>query len=144
MPTTYNGIGTHYYGRRNLEKRQGPCEQCGRIVELTSYDTRLWFVVVFIPIIPLGRKRVLDQCAVCRRHFVLELQKWETAKQTEISTALEKFRSSGTPESAIEAHQALLRFHQSAQATEFRLLMRTKFADDANVQAYLGVICDHL
>jgi hypothetical protein len=62
MPTTYNGIGTQYYGRRNEEKRPGVCPHCGASVELSSYDTRLWFVIVFIPFIPLGRKRVIDQC----------------------------------------------------------------------------------
>ena len=144
MPTTYNGIGTHYYGKRNVETRQGPCQECGRTVELTSYDTRLWFVIVFIPFIPLGRKRIIDQCPACHRHFVLELRNWETAKQEGISAALEKFRASGTPESAIEAHQALIGFHQSVQAAEFRQLMHAKFPDDANVQAYLGVICEHL
>jgi tetratricopeptide (TPR) repeat protein len=72
------------------------------------------------------------------------LREWETAKQTEISTALEKFRASGTAESAIEAHQALVRFHQSSQAMEFRQLLRTKFPDDPKVQVHLGGVCEHL
>ena len=144
MPTTVNGIGTHYYGRRNEERRQGACRHCGASVELISYDTRLWFVFVFIPVIPLGRKRIVDQCSSCRRHYALELRQWESAKQSEITAALEKFRGSGTPESAIEAHQTLINFHQSAQAAEFRQLLRTKFANDAKVQAYLGAVCEHL
>ena len=28
MPTTINGIGTHYYGKRHLVKRPGYCENC--------------------------------------------------------------------------------------------------------------------
>ena len=59
MPTTVNGIGTHYYGKSNTAVRNGRCNSCGRICQLTSYDTRLWFVVVFVPLIPLGRKRVI-------------------------------------------------------------------------------------
>src|SRR6185503_14057878 len=100
MPTTYNGIGTHYYGRKNEEARQGTCQQCGHNVRLTSYDTRLWFVIVFIPVLPLGRKRIIDQCPACTRHFVMDLHKWETTKQLEISGALDKFRSNSTPEAA--------------------------------------------
>jgi tetratricopeptide (TPR) repeat protein len=140
MPATYNGIGTHYYGRKNEEKRPGTCQQCGRSVVLASYDTRLWFVVFFIPIIPLGRKRIVEYCPACTRHYVLDLQKWETTKQLEISGALDKFRSQPTPEAAIEVHQALVNFHQSAQAAEFRQVMQEKFADNARVQAYLGAI----
>jgi len=72
MPVTYNGIGTHYYGKKNLEKRPGPCPHCNRAVELTSYDTRLWFVIFFIPVFPLGRKtpaRLLPglHAPLCRR-----------------------------------------------------------------------------
>jgi len=100
MPVTYNGIGTHYYGQRNIETRPGVCRQCGRGGNLSSYDTRLWFVIVFIPVIPLGRKRIVDYCPACRRHFAVDLQKWEMAKQLEISGALEKFRSNPTADSA--------------------------------------------
>src|SRR5262245_29724763 len=120
MPTTVNGIGTHYYGRKNITKRPGPCPFCGRGVELTSYDTRLWFVVVFIPIIPLGRKRIIDQCASCRRHYVVEMQKWETAKQLEISGAQEEFRKNPTPEGALAVHAQLLKYHQRTEAAQFR------------------------
>src|SRR6185503_4471094 len=67
MPTTYNGIGLHYYGKKNVQKRSAPCPHCGNAVELISYDTRLWFVVVFIPVIPLKRKRIVDYCPACTR-----------------------------------------------------------------------------
>src|SRR5947209_2116421 len=120
MPTTYNGIGTHYYGKKNITKRPGPCPHCNRAVELTSYDTRLWFVVVFIPIIPLGRKRIIDHCPSCTRHFAVDKQKWETAKQLEVSGAMEQYRANPTPEGAIAVHQQLLKFHQSVEAAEFQ------------------------
>ena len=87
MPTTYNGIGTHYYGKKNIQKRVGACHSCGHNVELVSYDTRLWFVVFFIPVIPLGRKRILDYCPACTRHYAVEADKSETARQLEVSGA---------------------------------------------------------
>ncbi|MCX6896121.1 MAG: hypothetical protein NTZ16_11605 [Verrucomicrobia bacterium] len=144
MPSTVNGIGTHYYGKKNIQRRPGTCRSCGRNVELTSYDTRLWFVVVFVPVIPLGRKRILDDCPSCRRHYVMELDKWETARQLEVSGAMEKFRANPTPEDAIAAHQQLINFHQHVQASEFRRMMCEKYADNAKVHAYLGEALAHL
>jgi tetratricopeptide (TPR) repeat protein len=144
MPTTYNGIGTHYYGKKNQEARHATCQQCGCAAVLTSYDTRLWFVIFFIPVIPLGRKRIINQCPACTRHYVSDLRKWDTTKQLEISGALDKFRSNPTPEAAIEAHQALVTFHQTAEAAEFRQAMRTKFPENAKVHAYLGAVLEHL
>ena len=87
MPTTVNGIGTHYYGKKNQTTRTGPCKSCGRVGNLESYDTRLWFVIVLIPLIPLGRKRVIDSCPSCRRHFVADADAYEQARQLQVSAA---------------------------------------------------------
>jgi tetratricopeptide (TPR) repeat protein len=144
MPATYNGIGTHYYGKKNLQTRRGKCRSCGREGELSSYDTRLWFVVFFIPIIPLGRKRILDSCPACRRHYVSDLDKWETARQLEVSGAMEKFRSSPTPEGAVAVHQQMLGFHQIAEAAEFQKSMLAQYSDNAKLIAYLGAAHEHL
>jgi tetratricopeptide (TPR) repeat protein len=138
MPITYNGIGTHYYGKKNLQQRSGVCRNCGRAGNLQSYDTKLWFVVLFIPIIPLGRKHIIDSCPSCRRHYVADAHKWETAKQLETSGSMDKFRSNPTPENAVATHQQLLAFHQVAEAAEFQKQMETQFADNAKIHAYIG------
>src|SRR5262245_8619865 len=144
MPSTHNGIGTHYYGKRHLEKREGDCEHGGRSGALSSYDTRLWFVIFFIPIIPLGRKRIINYCPACTRHYAVALGTWEKNKQSEISNALANFRSSPTAENAIAAHGQLVKFHQPSQAAEFRDAMRQRFPDNADVHAYLGAASEHL
>jgi tetratricopeptide (TPR) repeat protein len=138
MPTTYNGVGTHYYGKRNMEVRRADCRSCGRHGNLASYDTRLWFVVVFIPVIPLGRKRIIEDCPACRRHYVVDADKWETQKQLGISGAMEAYTANPTPEAAMELHQTMLNFQQSTQAAEFRRGMLEKFGDNAHIHAYLG------
>ncbi len=81
MPHVVNGIGTWYYGKRNLQTHQGVCRACQRITTLSTYDTRLYVVVLMVPIIPLGRKRIIDQCAACSRHMVLPFPEWQCAQQ---------------------------------------------------------------
>ena len=103
-----------------------------------SYDTRLFFVILYIPIIPLARKRILDECPVCRRHYAIDAEKWETQKQLGISGAMDTYEASPTPEAAMELHQTMLNFHQRAQAAEFRRGMVEKFGENAHVRAYLG------
>ena len=68
MPYTLNGIGTRYYGRRNASQANGTCQSCNRWAALSSYDTRECFCVLFIPVIPLRRFRIQNDCASCRRH----------------------------------------------------------------------------
>jgi tetratricopeptide (TPR) repeat protein len=76
MPQTINGVGTWYYGKRNVFKRRGTCTDCHATADLTSYDTTLYIVVVYLPIVPLGEKRILDECAACQRHRVMKLKEW--------------------------------------------------------------------
>jgi tetratricopeptide (TPR) repeat protein len=143
MPSTINGIGTRYYGQKNVQLRPAACPHCGRGVELKSYDTRLWFVVFFIPIVPLGHKRIVDQCPSCTRHYSVDAEKWETSKQLDVSGALDKYRASPTPEAAMETHQALLSYHEFEQATVFAHNMRQTFPANAAVHAYLGAALTH-
>jgi hypothetical protein len=127
MPGTVNGIGTHYYGKKNASTRTAACKSCGKVSILESYDTRLWFVIVFIPVIPLGRKRITDKCPRCTRHFVADLHQYEQARELQISSGLERFRSELSPEAALEVHGQLLAFHATEQAGEFRKTALEKF-----------------
>jgi tetratricopeptide (TPR) repeat protein len=138
MPTTVNGIGTHYYGKKDRSTRVAPCRMCGRTGALESYNTRLWFVVVFIPVIPLGRKRIIDACPSCGRHMAADADKYEQARQLQTSGSLERYRREGTPESALEAHAQLLSFHEHEQAAELRGQVIGRFPDDARLRAVLA------
>ena len=89
MPWTVNGIGTNYFGEKNKQVRNGTCRSCGETGLLSSYDTRLWFVIFFIPVIPLGRKRITDFCGRCKRHYVAGHDQWEESKQLGVTAALE-------------------------------------------------------
>ena len=133
MPTTVNGVGTHYYGKSNRSVRTAACHSCHRVANLESYDTRLWFVVIFIPIIPLGRKRIIDQCPRCRRHFAADADTYEQSKQLQVSGSLDEYRRSASPESALKAHGQLLGFRDFVQAGEFRRNALERFPDHAGL-----------
>ena len=103
MPTTVNGIGTHYYGKKNRSVRTAACRSCGRVGNLESYDTRLWFVIVFIPIIPLGRKRVIDTCPSAGGTSWPNADAYEQARQLQVSGAIDQFRREPSPEAALRS-----------------------------------------
>ncbi len=139
MPTTINGIGTHYYGTKNRQTRPGICESCGREAELSSYDTRLWFVIVFVPVIPLGRKRIIDQCSHCLRHRVTSQHDWETLSQLNISGAMEKYTSNPSVETALETHATLLSFRKMDEAAKFRGAFQERYSDNATLYSGLAI-----
>jgi len=105
MPSMVNGIGTHYWGKANLETRWAVCEHCGRSGDLRSYDTTKYFVVVFLPLIPLGKLRILDDCPQCRRHQTIKLSQWASQRKELVAAALAAYFEQ--PEDRERAEQAL-------------------------------------
>ena len=81
MPNRVNGCGTWYYGKQDLSEREGACPHCGRVVRLSSFSTRQWISILFVPVIPLQRKRILDQCPLCTVHRAVSLKSYEVSKE---------------------------------------------------------------
>ena len=144
MPSTVNGIGTWYYGKDRLVTRHDRCEFCGSHEELKSYDTTLYFVVVFIPVLPLGRRRIMDQCPRCRRHRAAKLGEWEKRKTEAILKATEAWQQDRTNSTkAIDALGTTIAFHDADSFRQIAVPVRQAFARDADVQAFLGDAYDH-
>ena len=89
MPTVVNGIGTWYWGKRDIHTVRQGCEHCGKLGEFLSYDTRSYFVFIFIPIIPLGKKRIIEQCPSCRKHTAVRYRDFQRLRQHELPEAVE-------------------------------------------------------
>ena len=115
MPFTVNGCGTHYYGRRNESKFAGTCASCGRHAWLSSYDTRECICLIYIPVVPLRRYRISNQCSLCTRHArpclprgrrnLISLLKIENRPDEAIQVATE-WMTSCQSSGALEAHRA--------------------------------------
>lgn len=139
MPYTLNGIGTTYYGKKHLERHHGRCEHCGYQGELLSYETRLWFAFLFIPVIPLGKKQILDYCPKCRRHRAIALQDWQQIGEDALTKRMaELSEKPDDPQVAIQAHETLIFFNKTAEATKLANLMAERFPDTVDVQLHLG------
>lgn len=139
MPTTINGIGTHYYGKKNKESEEGICDFCQRDAILSDYETRTWFVFIFIPIIPLGKKKILNHCSKCRQHMAMPLSEWEDLEERELSSGIEKLsQNSNDPKVALEVFGTLLGFSKKEEARDLADSMEEKFPDDIDVQITVG------
>lgn len=112
MPFTLNGVGTWYYGRRNVFQRRDNCESCRAFTTLTSYDAGKYFVVLYVPLIPLAKVRVVDDCAACRKHRVVSLRVWETARQEETTRTATAQQSNPTDVTAAQAALAAAVMYQ--------------------------------
>jgi len=139
MPGRINGIGTTYLGKQNAKTERGTCEGCGRESQLESYETRLWFTFLFIPLVPLQRKQILNYCANCTRHQALPLGEWKRVEQEAVRRAVQQAdESPESPEAAMELHGTLAAFGRRKEAADFAEIMARTFPDNADVQMHLG------
>lgn len=129
MPVTYNGIGTSYLFARNETRRSGVCQLCNRESSLKTYDTGHFFVILFVPIIPLGRKKVIDECALCRQHRVMSLRDWDDLKAKQIAEATQAFHEKSDLDSGLALHDILLFFQDYDTAETLRTTLEKRFTN---------------
>ncbi len=139
MPQVFNGIGTWYWGQRNIRTRRGRCEHCGGLSDLRSYDSTLFFVVFFLPILPLKRVRVTNQCAACKRHRVANLKEWNTARDNTVGPALAACRQHPSdPALAENAIGAAVAFQDEPAFLDVASLVSEPLGQNAAMQHLLG------
>ncbi len=139
MPTVYDGIGTWYYGKDNLFLRRGVCPYCGREGELSSFDTTKYFVVVFIPLIPLGKSRVLDKCPHCTKHAVIPLKQWRQQRQEAIDKAVAAVQARpDDPQAHLEAMDTFITFQDRDLCLQYASLAQERCPENAEVLTQAG------
>lgn len=98
MPGTINGIGTKYFGKARHRISYGECEACGSEGALQSYVTQKYFVVLFVPVIPLSTYHVSSECPNCNRHRIITQRKWNKLKNKTKSEITEALRTGSASE----------------------------------------------
>lgn len=140
LPYTLNGIGTWYYGKKNVHTYQGVCPHCGTYNELTSYDTTKFFVFLLIPIIPLGDKRVIGQCRGCSKHHVMKLKDWKRFTKEKIDSLHSKWLlNPQNKEDTLELIHSIIDFRDADKLNLIAKDIKTYCYSDAEVLNQLGL-----
>src|SRR5688572_19503701 len=138
MPQAINGCGTWYYGKKNVQQYQGVCRTCKNHATLTSYDTRLYVVVLMIPIIPLGRRRIIEECSACTYHGAMPLADWQRAQKRADET-IAAYRAKPTDaELAKEALGAVAGYRNLPAFLSLAPEIEKNLANDAKVLCMVG------
>lgn len=143
MTFTLNGIGTKYYGKRKRSVREKQCESCGRVGKLASYDTTRFFVFFFIPLIPLGRFHILDDCPSCRRHRLIAEKDWRHLTETTLAEATAAFRNQPSRDTACGLMGLLSELNLEEAFRDLAPELEQKAGEDAVWLGVLGTSAQH-
>jgi tetratricopeptide (TPR) repeat protein len=138
MPHVINGIGTWNYGKERVHCIKATCEFCHSMGELSSYDTTLYFVFVFIPILPLKKNRVLNECPRCRRFRSLSVKEWDRAKKTAMNETLAKLAEKPNDNEVLGAALLTACHFQDEQLFERIAVLAKSETEDPKLQHLLG------
>ncbi|MCA9074851.1 MAG: tetratricopeptide repeat protein [Planctomycetaceae bacterium] len=139
MPYVVNGTGTWYYGKNRVHRISGTCPNCNAYAELPSYDTTKYLTVLFIPLIPLSKWRVLEECPSCGKHRALKLKQWEESKAEDSRHVTEELRQNPDSPEAIQKVMAVAAMYQDEQLfLKIADTLAKPMTYDAGVQAQLG------
>ncbi|HYD02358.1 MAG TPA: hypothetical protein VEB22_14110 [Phycisphaerales bacterium] len=144
MPITVNSVGTAYSGSANLSVRRDRCQHCGHVVDLSSYDTRLFFVALFIPLIPLARKRIINECSSCRKHYAMPLAVWERDRIEKLGGAVAEWTADrDNPALAARAVATAVAFQAKDEFVAMTRSFTPALARDADFLAMIGDAYGH-
>lgn len=144
MPFTLNGVGTMYYGRRNATQQTGVCDHCHREGVLISYDTKHYFVILFIPIIPLGSLHVIEECPSCTRFRVMPLHKWTALIERELGGSIRAYLETPShPELAKLAMCQTLAFNHEDSFLAISEELENALPQNAEILTMRGTCYEH-
>jgi len=131
MPFTLNGIGTRYSGGSNRSAAVGICEFCKRSATIASYDTREWFCILYIPLIPLTKYRILDDCSKCRRHHRMKAEDFAANFETSLKPLRDACeRAPRDPQPRVDLIAALIGWKMQSEAEREVDAALTMFPDN--------------
>ncbi len=80
-------FGSRFTSREDLRRKTDTCPSCGQRQLMESFSGLKWLHLYFIPLIPLGRRRVIQQCRGCKKGYEMSVSKWEDLRDRSIAEA---------------------------------------------------------
>ncbi|MFC1462525.1 tetratricopeptide repeat protein [Verrucomicrobiota bacterium] len=138
-------FGVAHYGKGNRVDRHDNCEHCGVFGRLSSYDAGAFFTIYWIPLLPLGRKRVIDSCPSCKKRREIGLGKYQKMKKQELGEAVANMKSRpDDADKAIEGVQAFIRHNDFVNFEAMAAVLGKKHANNAKVMNTLGSAYEYM
>lgn len=133
------------FNRRDHSVVRGPCPSCGRSGHQRSYTSSRFFTLYFIPIIPIGKQRVLRDCPHCKQALGMSFGKWSKLKRTEIPALVASYRENPTnAEAAKNLLGTIFAVQDRTTLREVGPQIRSAFSKDADVLTHLAGTYSHL
>ncbi len=133
-------FGWGHYSKRNPEHRHGICEACGHAGQLHSYSCTKFAHLYWIPLLPLGSKRIIDQCPSCKAGGEMSLGEYKKLHAQSLLPSIEELRTKPTDkEAGLLALALATQFGSKEEFIEVVGMMAHHHTKDPEVLAQVGM-----
>ncbi|MDF1661964.1 MAG: hypothetical protein P1V97_09335, partial [Planctomycetota bacterium] len=137
--------GTRTYGQDDGFSRYDYCEHCGEHGRLKTYSTAKFGHLYFIPVIPMGKKRVFDACPRCEMHKEAPLAAFNKGKESDLAEVFEVLKGQRqAPEAVTKSVLTLLAYGQFEHFKAAAPVIEREYAKEYEVLGALAAVYNYI
>lgn len=134
-----NPFGVDYFGKQDIDSRHGICGGCRKLTVLSSYTTGRFFHFRQLPLIPLGRVHVVDECPRCGQRGLTSNRKFRKQRSRDLAAMMEGFnKEPDNPDTALNGLQTLMAYNEERWFMDLQDSYGRRFNDHMQVQLVIA------
>ncbi len=121
--------GSTHIRRKNEVRVYAQCPHCHQVGAKACYDASKFFTLYMVPLIPLGKVHVAQECPGCKQGLHASLSKWEQQRDAQLPSAVAAYLQHPDFAPALaHAVELALAFHDESAFLEVALQAEEHFA----------------
>ena len=123
-------LGLRLGKKTNSQKLIDVCQLCHNTAELESYEATEFFHIYFLPIIPLGKKKIINKCSHCGNYREMSYRRWQEHRLKKMTNAKDMFEQHDNTETAILLYEVTLQCGSVDEVGKIKSFLLDRFPDD--------------
>ncbi len=126
---------TEYIGKSDITTHFCRCDACHRLTMLSTYSTTRFAKLVNIPLLPIGKFRMVDECPQCGNRGVTSARKYAKERQRNLDLMMEGFASEpDNPQNCAHALHTLMVYDMESWFHDVRKSYGLRFETNMQIQ----------
>ncbi|MEM7791135.1 MAG: hypothetical protein AAF546_07030 [Verrucomicrobiota bacterium] len=115
------------------------CESCGKYGYHQSYDSSRFITLYFIPVVPLGSKKIISDCPYCKNTLIVSKREWKDLRKKDLTREVEDYlKDPGSQEKAKKAITIAVQCHGRAQLLKIAPLIKENLSHSSEISALMA------
>jgi tetratricopeptide (TPR) repeat protein len=108
-------FGKNFYGKTNVVSHYADCTSCRKQSVLSSYTTENCLHVFNLPVLPLGRIHITDECPYCGHYTAISHRTYRKTRKKDLAVMMEAFTADAdNPDSTLNGLQTLMVYNEKS------------------------------